>query len=111
MNADENSRFRLAACLIIEIFHHKLEPNLDMILANLPNELYGIYDRFLETFEGEDLVYLERILRWLLFSAEPLTLPELSHSTSQTRTYMYTTHLNGATKPQFLLDFWKGSSL
>ncbi|KAJ7279550.1 ankyrin repeat-containing domain protein [Mycena rebaudengoi] len=72
-----NGMFRLAACLIIEIFHHKLEPNLDTILANLPNELYGIYDRFLETFEGEDLVYLERILRWLLFSAEPLTLPEL----------------------------------
>jgi hypothetical protein len=48
-----------------------------MILANLPNQLYGIYDRFLETFEGEDLVYLERILRWLLFSAEPISLPQL----------------------------------
>ncbi|KAJ7279629.1 hypothetical protein C8J57DRAFT_1570568 [Mycena rebaudengoi] len=72
-----NGMFRLAACLIIEIFRHKLEPNLDTILDHLPNELYGIYDRFLETFEGDDLVYLEWILRWLLFSAKPLTLREI----------------------------------
>ncbi|KAJ7279596.1 hypothetical protein C8J57DRAFT_1221250 [Mycena rebaudengoi] len=72
-----NGMFRLAACLIIEMSRPKLEPNLDTILANLPNELYGIYDRFMETIDKDDCVYKERILRWLLFSAEPLTLPEL----------------------------------
>ncbi|KAJ7279586.1 hypothetical protein C8J57DRAFT_1221241 [Mycena rebaudengoi] len=72
-----NGMFRLAACLIIEMSRPKLEPNLDTILANLPNELYGIYDRFMETIDKDDYVYVERVLRWLLFSAQPLTLPEL----------------------------------
>ncbi|KAJ7279593.1 hypothetical protein C8J57DRAFT_1502241 [Mycena rebaudengoi] len=72
-----NGMFRLAACLIIEMSRPKLEPNLDTILANLPNELYGIYDRFMESIDKDNCVYVERILRWLLFSADPLTLPEL----------------------------------
>ncbi|KAJ7279580.1 hypothetical protein C8J57DRAFT_1502229 [Mycena rebaudengoi] len=72
-----NGMFRLAACLIIEMSRPKLEPNLDTILANLPNELYGIYDRFLETVDADDFISVERVLRWLLFSAEPLTLPKL----------------------------------
>jgi hypothetical protein len=55
----------------------KLNPNLNTILDNLLNELYGIYDRFLETIDREDLVYVERVLRWLLFSAQQLTLPQL----------------------------------
>ncbi|KAJ7286557.1 hypothetical protein C8J57DRAFT_1708816 [Mycena rebaudengoi] len=69
--------FRLAACLLIELSRPKLNPSLDTILANLPNELYGIYDRFLETIDKDDCVYVERILRWLLFSARQLTLPQL----------------------------------
>ncbi|KAJ7286591.1 hypothetical protein C8J57DRAFT_1664820 [Mycena rebaudengoi] len=72
-----NGMFRLAACLIIEMSRPKLEPNLDTILANLPNQLYGIYDRFIETIDEDDCIYVERILRWLLFSAQPLTLPKL----------------------------------
>ncbi|KAJ7279599.1 hypothetical protein C8J57DRAFT_1712589 [Mycena rebaudengoi] len=72
-----NGMFRLAACLLIDMSRPKLNPNLDKILDNLPNELYGIYDRFLETIDREDLVYVERVLRCLLFSAKPLTLPEL----------------------------------
>ncbi|KAJ7279637.1 hypothetical protein C8J57DRAFT_1570616 [Mycena rebaudengoi] len=75
--AKSNGMFRLATCLIIEVSRPKLEPNLDTILANLPNELYGVYDRFMETIDKDDCVYVERILRWLLFSAEPLTLPML----------------------------------
>jgi ankyrin repeat protein len=72
-----NSRFRLAACLLIDMSRPKLNPNLDTILANLPNELHGIYDRFLETIDTDDLIYVERVLRWIVFSAKPLTLPEL----------------------------------
>ncbi|KAJ7279623.1 ankyrin repeat-containing domain protein [Mycena rebaudengoi] len=52
-----NGMFRLAACLLIDMSHPKLNPNLDAILANLPNELYGIYDRFLETVGADDIVY------------------------------------------------------
>ncbi|KAJ7286558.1 hypothetical protein C8J57DRAFT_1497205 [Mycena rebaudengoi] len=72
-----NGMFRLAACLLIEFSRPKLNPSLDTILANLPNELYGIYDRFMETIDKDDCVYVERILRWLLFSARQLTLPQL----------------------------------
>ncbi|KAJ7114704.1 ankyrin repeat-containing domain protein [Mycena epipterygia] len=69
--------FRLAACLLIEIARPKLKPNLDAILTNLPNDLHGIYDRFLEGIDADDFVSVETVLRWLVFSARPLRLPEL----------------------------------
>ncbi|KAJ7286621.1 ankyrin repeat-containing domain protein [Mycena rebaudengoi] len=75
-----NGMFRLAACLLIEMSRPKLEPNLHMILANLPNELYGIYERFMETIDKDDCIYVERVLRWLLFSAKPMSLPQLEET-------------------------------
>ncbi|KAJ7286590.1 hypothetical protein C8J57DRAFT_1664818 [Mycena rebaudengoi] len=72
--------FRLAACLLIDMSRPKLNPNLDTILANLPNELYGIYDRFLERIDKDDYVYVERVLRWIVFSAKPISLPQLEDS-------------------------------
>ncbi|KAJ7114718.1 ankyrin repeat-containing domain protein [Mycena epipterygia] len=73
-----NGMFRLAACLLIEIARPKFtEFNLDATLANLPNDLYGIYDRFLEGIDADAFISVQTVLRWLVFSARPLRLPEL----------------------------------
>ncbi|KAJ7114768.1 ankyrin repeat-containing domain protein [Mycena epipterygia] len=73
-----NGMFRLAACLLIEIARPKFtEFNLDTILANLPNDLYGIYDRFLDGIDADAFVSVQTVLRWLVFSARPLRLQEL----------------------------------
>ncbi|KAJ7105129.1 hypothetical protein C8R43DRAFT_1165980 [Mycena crocata] len=49
----------------------------DTILANLPDDLFMIYDRFLEPIHPDDLPTVEIVLCWLLFSAEPVSLHEL----------------------------------
>ncbi|KAJ7112597.1 hypothetical protein C8R44DRAFT_882361 [Mycena epipterygia] len=72
-----NGMFRLADCLLTELSRRKVDPNLDSILANLPDDLFKIYDRFLETIHADDFVFVERVLRWLVWSARPLTLTEL----------------------------------
>ncbi|KAJ7319384.1 hypothetical protein DFH08DRAFT_1086266 [Mycena albidolilacea] len=73
-----NGMFRLAACLLLELSRCKRQNELDKTLANLPNDLFGIYDRFLETIREEDLIYVTGILRWLIFSAQNLNLVEIA---------------------------------
>ncbi|KAJ7093608.1 hypothetical protein C8R44DRAFT_860693 [Mycena epipterygia] len=72
-----NGMFRLAACLLIELSRRKLDRNPDSILANLPGQLFEIYDRFLESIDPNDFVLVEVALRWLVWSARPLSLAEL----------------------------------
>ncbi|KAJ7112614.1 ankyrin repeat-containing domain protein [Mycena epipterygia] len=72
-----NGMFRLADCLLTELSRRKVDPNLDSILANLPDELFKIYDRFLEPIHADDFVFVERALRWLVWSARPLSVTEL----------------------------------
>ncbi|KAJ6605278.1 hypothetical protein DFH09DRAFT_1269594 [Mycena vulgaris] len=73
-----NGMFRLAACLILEVSHCLWEDELDKTLDNLPNDLFGIYDRFLEGIRPDHLVHAEAVLRWLIFSRERLTLDQLA---------------------------------
>ncbi|KAJ6504054.1 hypothetical protein DFH09DRAFT_1289476 [Mycena vulgaris] len=54
--------FRMAACLIIEISHCSWEHELDKTLDNLPNDLFGIYDRFLQSIRPEHLPYAAKPL-------------------------------------------------
>ncbi|KAJ6603326.1 ankyrin repeat-containing domain protein [Mycena vulgaris] len=71
--------FRLAACLLIELSRRwQDEKELDNILDNLPNDLFGIYNRFLEAIHPDDFVYVEGVLRWLIFSARSVTLEQLA---------------------------------
>ncbi|KAJ7252185.1 ankyrin repeat-containing domain protein [Mycena rebaudengoi] len=70
--------FRLADCLLLELSRCKRQSELEPTLENLPNELFGICDRFLEAIRPQDLVYAIGALRWLLFSAQNLTLVELA---------------------------------
>ncbi|KAJ7458996.1 hypothetical protein FB451DRAFT_577392 [Mycena latifolia] len=69
--------FRLAACLLIELSRRKTVRDSDTILANLPSDLFEIYDRFLQPIHADDLPAVGILLRWLLFSAARITLPEL----------------------------------
>ncbi|KAJ7112606.1 hypothetical protein C8R44DRAFT_249148 [Mycena epipterygia] len=71
-----NGMFRLAACLLIELSRRKLDRNPDSILANLPGQLFEIYDRFLESIDPSDFVLVKVALRWLVWSAYSLSLAE-----------------------------------
>ncbi|KAJ7617291.1 hypothetical protein FB45DRAFT_801092, partial [Roridomyces roridus] len=73
-----NGMFRLAACLLFELSRCKRQTELEKTLANLPNDLFGIYDRFVETVREEDLVYVTGIFRWLIYSAQGLDLAEIA---------------------------------
>ncbi|KAF7351466.1 Ankyrin repeat protein [Mycena sanguinolenta] len=73
-----NGMFRLAACLLLELSRCKRQNELDRTLETLPNDLFGIYDRFLESVRPEDLIYVTGVLRWLIFSAQNLTLAEIA---------------------------------
>ncbi|KAJ7112583.1 ankyrin repeat-containing domain protein [Mycena epipterygia] len=69
--------FRLAACLLIELSKRTLDRSPDSILANLPGQLFEIYDRFLESIHPNNFVLVEVALCWLVCSARPLSLVEL----------------------------------
>ncbi|KAJ7434133.1 hypothetical protein B0H11DRAFT_2296458 [Mycena galericulata] len=69
--------FRLAASLLVELSRCKRQNELEKTLENLPNDLFGIYDRFLDRIRREDLVYVTGILRWLVFSEYTLDLSQL----------------------------------
>ncbi|KAJ6586291.1 ankyrin repeat-containing domain protein [Mycena vulgaris] len=73
-----NGMFRMAACLIVEIFHCPWEDELEKTLENLPEDLFGIYDRFMQAIRPEHLLYTQAALRWLVFSQEELSPDELA---------------------------------
>ncbi|KAJ6511261.1 hypothetical protein DFH09DRAFT_942084, partial [Mycena vulgaris] len=72
------SRFRLAACLLLELSRCKRQKELDETLRNLPNDLVGIYDRFLKAILPQHFIYITGVLRWLVFSRQRLTLRQLA---------------------------------
>ncbi|KAJ7759408.1 ankyrin repeat-containing domain protein [Mycena maculata] len=59
-----NGMFRLATSLPVELTHCKWE---DKKLENLLDSLFGIYDCFFDTISADDLVYVNAILRWIMF--------------------------------------------
>ncbi|KAJ7206286.1 ankyrin repeat-containing domain protein [Mycena pura] len=65
-----NGMFRLAACLLVELSRCKRQNELDKTLEHLPNDLFGIYDRFMRQIRAEDLFYAVGALRWLSSSFE-----------------------------------------
>ncbi|KAJ7079508.1 ankyrin repeat-containing domain protein [Mycena crocata] len=72
-----NGMFRLAACILVELSRCRWQDELKETLENLPDDLFGIYDRFLQRIRQKDLVYVTGVLRWLLFSARPVTPSEI----------------------------------
>ncbi|KAJ7638004.1 ankyrin repeat-containing domain protein, partial [Mycena polygramma] len=75
-----NGMFRMAACLLQELTRKRVDTNIDKILAKLLNDLFGIYARFLQPIDEADFVYVAALLRWIAFSARPVTLLELDEA-------------------------------
>ncbi|KAJ7637941.1 ankyrin repeat-containing domain protein [Mycena polygramma] len=75
-----NGMFRMAACLLQELARKRIDTNIDKILTKLPNDLFGIYTRFFQPIDEDDFVYVAALLRWLAFSAEPVTLCQLDEA-------------------------------
>ncbi|KAJ7114064.1 ankyrin repeat-containing domain protein [Mycena epipterygia] len=73
-----NGMFRFAACLLLEIPRCRTPNKLHETLENLPRDLPGSYDRFLELLDPEDFIDVVRVLRWIIFSFEPVTLDKLA---------------------------------
>ncbi|KAJ7274627.1 ankyrin repeat-containing domain protein [Mycena rebaudengoi] len=70
--------FRLATCLLIELSRCFWEKEWEQALTQLPNDLFGIYNRFLGAVPSNAMVYVEAVFRWIIFAASPITLEELA---------------------------------
>ncbi|KAJ7458853.1 ankyrin repeat-containing domain protein [Mycena latifolia] len=102
-----NGMFRLAACLLLEISRRWTNVGeLDKMLDMLPNDLFGIYDRFLEAVHPEDMVYATGVLRWIIFSSEEMTLSRLADAVgfdfSNPPQYVYEPHRREGNKVAIL---------
>jgi hypothetical protein len=52
-------------------------PDLHAILTSFPDNLFGVYSRFLQRIHPTAVFYVSAVLRWLTFSSSPVTMPEL----------------------------------
>ncbi|KAF8193116.1 ankyrin repeat-containing domain protein [Mycena galopus ATCC 62051] len=62
--------FRLAACLLVELskYIYPEDEDLDNALDQLPNDLFGIYDRFILQVPQQHFCYAEATLQWIMFN-------------------------------------------
>ncbi|KAM3077406.1 hypothetical protein ACMFMG_006751 [Clarireedia jacksonii] len=70
--------FRWAACQLDVLGQCRTRKQLDKALSNLPPTLDETYNRILSAISSSDSDYAIRILRWLTFSARPLSLGEVA---------------------------------
>jgi ankyrin repeat protein len=77
-HADECTRFRWAVCQLDALGKCRNRATLRKSLATLPRTLDKTYDRILCAISEEDSEYAIRILRWLAFSAQPLSIEEVA---------------------------------
>ncbi|KAJ7616537.1 hypothetical protein FB45DRAFT_1008014 [Roridomyces roridus] len=98
--------FRLAACLLVEFSHCTWEDELEKTLTSLPDDLFAVYDRFLQKVRPKDWRYVEAIFCWLMFSGEPLTLEQLADAIafdfSDHNQYIYKPNRRGANREAIL---------
>ncbi|KAJ7445583.1 ankyrin repeat-containing domain protein [Mycena latifolia] len=102
-----NGMFRLAACLLVEISRRWTNVGeLNKVLDMLPNDLFGIYDRFIEAIDKDDLVYATGVLTWIIFSTEKMTLNKLADAVafdfSNPTQYIYEPHRGEGNKVAIL---------
>src|ERR1700753_2034760 len=71
-------RFRWAVCQLDALGKCRNRLMLRKALATLPPTLDETYNRILCAIDEEDFEYAVRILRWLAFSARPLSVEEIS---------------------------------
>ncbi|KAJ7855133.1 hypothetical protein B0H14DRAFT_3865271 [Mycena olivaceomarginata] len=71
-----NGMFRLAALLLMEL-RDAFSPDLHAILTSFPDNLFGVYSRFLQRIHPTAVFYVLAVLRWLTFSSELVTMAYL----------------------------------
>lgn len=74
------NRFRWAACQLDALAKCRNRAMLLKSLRSLPASLDSTYERILSHISEDDAIYAIRVLRWLAFSARPLTLTELAEA-------------------------------
>ncbi|KAF2250795.1 hypothetical protein BU26DRAFT_517582 [Trematosphaeria pertusa] len=73
-----NGMFRWAACQLDSLAKCRNRATLRKALATLPPTLDQTYERILSAISEADSEYAIRILRWLTFSARPLSVNEIA---------------------------------
>ncbi|KUL90773.1 hypothetical protein ZTR_00369 [Talaromyces verruculosus] len=73
-----NDRFRWAVCQLDALGKCRNRITLRKALATLPPTLDQTYDRILSAISQDDSEYAIRILRWLTFSAQPLSIEAIA---------------------------------
>ncbi|KAJ7835378.1 ankyrin repeat-containing domain protein [Mycena olivaceomarginata] len=68
--------FRLAALLLIEL-RNAFTPDFEEILSSFPDNLFGVYSRFLKHIHPTAVFYVSAVLRWITFSSYPITMARL----------------------------------
>jgi hypothetical protein len=56
---------------------HFADADLNTILSSFPDNLFGVYSRFLKRIRPKAVFYVSTVLRWLAFSSQPVTMVEL----------------------------------
>lgn len=79
-NAKADDRFRWAACQLDGLSKCLNRKTLRTALATLPPTLDQTYERILSTLSEAHSEYALRILRWLTFSARPLSVNEIAEA-------------------------------
>ncbi|KAF7365667.1 Ankyrin repeat protein [Mycena venus] len=74
--------FRLAYCLLEQLKECARLDDLQTTLDTLPDNLHDIYSRSLKSIPKIHLLDVQRLLHWLVFSKQPLTLEELEDTIS-----------------------------
>lgn len=74
------TRFRMAACLLLQMSRDLFPRNALSALLDLPEDLFQVYDRFLKPIPRSAFRYVEIVLRWLIRSAIPVTLQQLEEA-------------------------------
>jgi len=75
---NDEARFRWAVCQLDELGKCLNQKMLQKALATLPSTLDQTYNRILAAISEEHSQYALHILRWLAFSARPLSIDEVA---------------------------------
>ncbi|KAG0634235.1 hypothetical protein HOY80DRAFT_1099822 [Tuber brumale] len=78
--ARSQGMFRWVVCLLRILEDCIALKDVRAALERLPEDLDSVYSRILESIPGAQREYIQRAMRWLTFSGEPLTLGQLAEA-------------------------------
>ncbi|CUS15233.1 unnamed protein product [Tuber aestivum] len=78
--AHSQGMFRWVVCLLRTLEDCIAPKDVRAALKKLPKDLDSVYSRILEGIPEAQREYMQRVMHWLTFSAEPLTLGQLAEA-------------------------------